>query len=122
MQMNLQFPLVVSDITGVTGLRILRDIVAGHRDPQRLAEHRDYRCRASTAEIVAALTGNYRPEHVFALQQNLELFDTCQTQLAVCDRAIETHVHTLTARVAHSRHHPATAAEDQEAARQRTSV
>jgi transposase len=99
-QMNLQLPLVVSDITGVTGLRILRDIVAGHRDPQRLAEHRDYRCRASTAEIVAALTGNYRPEHVFALQQNLELFDTCQAQLAVCDRAIEAHVHTLTARVA----------------------
>jgi len=99
-QMNLQLPLVVSDITGVTGLRILRDIVAGHRDPQRLAEHRDYRCRASTAEIVAALTGNYRPEHVFAWRQNLELFDTCQTQLAVCDRAIEAHVHTLTARVA----------------------
>jgi transposase len=99
-QMNLQLPLVVSDITGVTWLRILRDIVAGHRDPQRLAEHRDYRCRASRSEIVAALTGHYRPEHVFALQQNLELFDTCQAQLAGCDRAIEAHVHTLTARVA----------------------
>jgi transposase len=65
-QMNLQLPLVVSDITGVTGLRILRDIVAGHRDPVRLAEHRDPRCHASKAEIVAALTGNYRPEHLFA--------------------------------------------------------
>jgi hypothetical protein len=61
--------LVVSDITGVTGLRILRDIVAGHRDPQQLAQHRDYRCRASEAEIVAALTGNYRAEQVFVLQQ-----------------------------------------------------
>ncbi len=68
-QMNVQLPLVVSDITGVTGLRILRDIVAGHRDPQRLAQHRDYRCRASEAEIVAALTGNYRAEQVFVLQQ-----------------------------------------------------
>ena len=71
--MNLQLPLVVSDITGVTGLRILRDIVAGHRDPHQLAEHRDYRCRASKTEIVAALTGNYRPEHLFVLAQNLAL-------------------------------------------------
>lgn len=96
-QMNVQLPLVVSDITGVTGLRILRDIVAGHRDPQYLAEHRDYRCRASKTDIIAALTGNYRPEHLFVLQQNLELFDACQSQLAACDRAIEAHVPILTA-------------------------
>jgi transposase len=63
-QMNVQLPLVVSDITGVTGLRILRDLVAGQHDPLRLAEHRDHRCRASKAEIIAALTGNYRPEHL----------------------------------------------------------
>jgi hypothetical protein len=43
-QMNLQLPLVVSDITGVTGLAILRDIVAGKRDPEQLAKHRDHRC------------------------------------------------------------------------------
>jgi transposase len=99
-QMNLQLPLVVSDITGVTGLRILRDIVAGHRDPHQLAEHRDYRCRASKADIIAALTGNYRPEHLFVLQQNLELFDGCQTQLGACDLAIETHVQALTTQLA----------------------
>lgn len=99
-QMNLQLPLVVSDITGVTGLRILRDIVAGHRDPHQLAEHRDHRCRASKAEIVAALTGHYRPEHLFVLQQNLELFDACQAHLAACDTAIEAHVHTLSAALA----------------------
>lgn len=97
LQMNLQLPVVVSDITGVTGLRILRDVVAGQRDPQRLAAHRDHRCHASTAEIVAALTGHYRPEHLFVLQQNLELFDTCQAQLAACDHAIEGHVHSLIA-------------------------
>lgn len=96
-QMNLQLPLVVSDITGVTGLKILRDIVVGQRDPARLASHRDYRCRASHTEIQAALTGHYRPEHLFVLQQNLELFDACQTQLAACDRAIEVHVQGLTA-------------------------
>jgi transposase len=96
-QMNLQLPLVVSDITGVTGLRILRAIVAGQRDPQHLAEHRDHRCRASKTEIVAALTGHYRAEHLFVLQQNLELFDMCQLQMVACDRAIDAHVHTLTA-------------------------
>ena len=79
-QMNVQLPRVVSDITGVTGLRIIRDIVAGKRDAQQLARHRDVRCKASAAEIVAALTGHYLPEHVFALQQNLELYDMCQRQ------------------------------------------
>ena len=97
-QMNLQLSLVVSDITGVTGLRILRDIVAGERDPQVLARHRDYRCHASVAEIVDALTGHYRPEHLFALQQNLELFDIYQQQMTACDAAIEAHLRTLTAR------------------------
>lgn len=96
-QMNVQLPLVVSDITGVTGLRILRDIVAGRTDPHALAQHRDYRCHASEAEIVAALTGNYRPEHVFGLRQNLEAFDYVQQQLAACDTVIEAHLHTLAA-------------------------
>lgn len=99
-QMNVQLPLVVSDITGVTGLRILRDIVAGQRDPQQLAQHRDYRCHASETEIVAALTGNYRPEHVFALQQNLELFDVYHQQLAASDTAIEAHLARLAAAAA----------------------
>jgi transposase len=99
-QMNVQLPLVVSDITGVTGLRILRDIVAGHRDPHQLAHHRDYRCHASEAEIIAALTGNYRAEHLFVLQQNLELFDTYQQQLTACDGAIEAHLASLTATAA----------------------
>ena len=59
-QMALQLPLVVSDITGMTGLRILRDLVAGLRDPVQLAAHRDHRCRASKTEIIAALTGPSR--------------------------------------------------------------
>jgi hypothetical protein len=96
-QMNLQLSVVISDITGVTGRRILRDIVAGQTAPHALAPHRDHRCQASGAEITAALTGHYRPEHVFVLQQNLELFDAYQRQLAACDAAIEAHVHTLAA-------------------------
>jgi transposase len=98
-QMNLHLTVVVSDITGVTGMRIVRDIVAGQRDPQRLAEHRDPRCRASKTEIAAALTGHYQPEHLFVLQQNLELFDACQQQLTACDRTIQTHVTALTAQI-----------------------
>ena len=73
--------------------------MAGQRDPQHLAQHRDYRCHASAADIVAALTGNDRPEHVFVLQQNLELFDSYQRQLATSDAAIEAHLQRLTARV-----------------------
>jgi transposase len=96
-QMNVQLPLVVSDITGVTGLRILRDIVAGRTDPRALAQHRDYRCHASEAEIVAALTGNYRPEHVFGLRQNLAAFDHVQQLIAACDLAIKAHLQTLAA-------------------------
>jgi transposase len=96
-QMNLQLHLIISDITGVTGLRILRDIVAGRTNPQHLAQYRDPRCHASEAEIAAALTGHYRPEHLFALKQNLELFDIYQHQVAACDAAIEVHLHTLAA-------------------------
>lgn len=96
-EMNLQLPLVVSDITGVTGLRILRDIVAGQRDPAHLAQHRDPRCHATEAEIVAALTGHYQRDHLFVLQQHLEAFDACQAQIAQCDTTIEGHLRTVTA-------------------------
>ena len=67
MQMNVQLHHVVRDITGLTGMRIVRDIVAGNRDPAALAKHRDPRCKASIETIRAALDGHYQPEHVFAL-------------------------------------------------------
>ena len=96
-EMNLQLSVVLSDITGVTGLRIVRDIIAGQTDPHALAQHRDVRCQASEADIVAALTGHYRPEHLFVLQQNLELFDMWHRQLAACDAAIEAYLAPLAA-------------------------
>jgi hypothetical protein len=68
MQMNLQLHHVVSDVTGVTGMSIIRAIVAGTRAPEELAKYRDRRCAASEETIRAALTGNYRGEHVFALK------------------------------------------------------
>ena len=67
MQMNLQLHHVVPDITGVTGMAIVRAIVAGERDPTVLASHRDLRCHASVETVCQALIGNYREEHVFAL-------------------------------------------------------
>jgi transposase len=89
MQMNVQLHHVVTDITGVTGMHILRAIVAGNHDPAALAEFRDRRCKASQATIAAALTGNYREEHLFALRQSLELYDFHRTQIAACDAQIE---------------------------------
>jgi hypothetical protein len=67
--MNVQVTQVVSDITGQTGLAIIRAIVAGERDPQVLAQWRHRRCHASEAAMANALTGHYRPEHGFALKQ-----------------------------------------------------
>jgi transposase len=88
-QMNLKLTTVISDITGKTGLRIVRDIVAGVRDPQQLSQHRDPKCRKSSTEIAQALTGDYRQEHLFALQQALELYDVYTEKVQVCDAAIE---------------------------------
>jgi transposase len=99
-QMNVQLHVVISDITGATGQRILRDIVNGQTDPQHLAKHRDGRCQASEAEIAAALTGNYRPEHLFVLKQNLELYDEFQRQIKACDTQIEDHLKALAAKAA----------------------
>jgi transposase len=99
LQMNVQLPHVVSDIVGKTGLAILHDIVAGQTDPEHLAQYRDRRCRATHSEFVAALSGHYRPEHVFALKQNLELFHHYHGKLAECDAAIEDHLKQLSAQV-----------------------
>ena len=98
-EMNLLLPRVVSDIVGKTGLTILRAVVAGEHDPQVLAQHRDPHCKATPDEIAGALTGHYRPEHLFVLQQNLELFDMCQAQLTACDGAIDATLQSLTAAV-----------------------
>jgi transposase len=87
--MNLQLSQVLTDITGQTGLQIIRAIVAGHHDPLTLAQYRDPRCRSSQAEIAKALTGHYRPEHLFALQQALELYDFYTQQIQACDTQIE---------------------------------
>lgn len=89
-QMNLQLHNVLSDITGVTGLKILRNIVAGQQDPKHLAQFRDRRCKSTIEEIEASLVGHYRSEHIFSLKQSLELFDIYHEKIAECDEQIET--------------------------------
>ena len=95
--MNLQLHHVLSDISGVTGLKIIRAIVDGERDPDALAAMRDVRCRENLQTIRAALVGNYQPEHVFALAQALALFDAYQERIADCDVQIERVLQMLNA-------------------------
>jgi transposase len=95
--MNLQLHNVISDVTGMTGMAILRDIVAGEIDPQKLARHRHFRCKASEEEIAASLTGHYREECVFVLRQALELYDVYQEKIRSCDEQIETRIRALEA-------------------------
>ena len=89
MQMNLQLQHVVSDITGDTGMRIIRAIIEGERSAAKLASYRDPHCKQSEKTISAALTGNYRPEHVFSLKQAVALYDFYQKQIKECDQEIE---------------------------------
>ena len=88
-QMNVQLHRVISDISGTTGLAIIRAIVAGERDLYKLAALKDGRIHASAEEIAAALTGDYRAELVFVLQQELYLYEVYQAQIAACDLQIE---------------------------------
>jgi transposase len=88
-QMNLQLHHVVADITGVTGTQIIRAILAGERDPKVLACLRHYNCHSSAQTIEKALTGSYRAEHLFALEQALALYDAYHEKVSACDVRIE---------------------------------
>lgn len=87
-QMNLQLHHVISDLTGVTGLAILEAILAGERDPQKLAAHKDHRIKASRDVIAKSLRGDWRPEHLFTLRQSYDLWQNYQRLIAACDDEI----------------------------------
>ncbi len=91
-QMNVKLDRVVTDITGVTGMSIIRAIIAGERDPRALASLRMPGCRNDEATIAKALEGTWRAEHLFALAQAVELYDIYQEKLRQCDMAIEAHL------------------------------
>src|SRR5258707_2337149 len=87
-QMNLLLHNVVSDITWVTGMKIIKAIITGERDPKVLARHRDQRCHSSAATIAKSLLGNYREEHLFALTQAVSLYETYQAKIVESETAI----------------------------------
>jgi transposase len=93
--MNLKLTAVLGDTTGVTGLKIIRAIVAGERDPHALARLRDRRCQHSAAEIATALDGRYRPEHVVELQLSLRMWDQYLAAVADLDAVIATQLRTM---------------------------
>jgi len=94
-QMNLQLQHVITDVTGATGMRIIRAILAGERNPDRLAALRDPNCKNPVTIIAKALHGDWRAEHLFALQQAVELVETYQAKIAACDERIRTHLQTF---------------------------
>src|SRR5437016_8647319 len=85
-QMNVQLANVLSDISGVTGQAIIKAILAGERNPHKLAEFRDPRVQASEEEIAHYLEGNWQPDLLFVLKQEQDGYEFCQTQMAECDR------------------------------------
>ena len=95
-EMNVRLDSVITDITGVTGQRILRAIIDGERDPRRHAALRDGRIKASGDRIAAALQGTWREEHVFALTQAMQRFDFLTEQIATCETQIAAQIGSLT--------------------------
>lgn len=95
--MNIQLDNVLADITGVSGLRILRAVVAGERNLDVLASYRDPSCKNSAEVIRRSLEGNYQPEHLFQLKQSLELYDYYSGLIQECDREIEKQCQRLSA-------------------------
>jgi hypothetical protein len=97
-QMNVQLANVISDITGTTGQAILNAIIAGERDPRSLAKLRDPRIKASEATVAKSLQGNWRPELLFVLRQELESYQSFQTKITECDGQLHRHYETMEAK------------------------
>ena len=95
--MNIKLHTVISDITGASGMRVIKAIVAGERSPERLLALCDVSIRTrKEKEVIASLRGNYRREHLFSLQQAIECSEFYQRQITACDREIERLLHDLT--------------------------
>src|ERR1700758_4889213 len=87
-QMNIQLANVLSDVSGVTGQAIIKAILAGERNPHKLAEFRDPRVKASEEQIAQSLEGNWQPDLLFLLKQEQDGYEFCQRQMAECDRQL----------------------------------
>jgi transposase len=91
-QMNLQLANVLSDVSGATGQAIIKAILAGERDPHKLAEFRDPRVKARKEQIAQSLEGNWQPDLLFVLKQEQDGYEFCQKQMAECDRQLEQYL------------------------------
>jgi len=87
-QMNVRVHRAVSDITGTTGMKIIRAIVDGERDPLKLATFRDKRCKKSEEDIAEHLTGTWRQEHLFNLTSALSLYDQMEASIHAYDQEL----------------------------------
>jgi len=94
-QMNIKLTEAVSDVTGVTGMLILKAILRGERDAKRLAKYRHDNCKQSEEQIARALQGNWREEHLFALKQAVKAYEFERRQLKECDAAIEKYLKSI---------------------------
>jgi transposase len=93
--MNLKLTKVLGDVTGVTGLKIIRSVLAGERDPRQLAKLRDRRCKHTAAEMAEALDGRYRAEHVTELRCCLAMWEKYQEVIGELDGEIAAHLRTM---------------------------
>jgi len=91
-QMNIQLANVLSDVSGMTGQAIIHSILAGERDPDKLAEFRDPRVKASKHEIARSLEGNWEEDLLFVLRQEQDGYEFCQKQMVECDRQVEQYL------------------------------
>jgi transposase len=98
-EMNVQLSNVLSDLSGVSGMTIVQAILEGEREPRKLAALADPQVKASKAVIAKSLEGNWRPELVFVLRQEVEMYRTCQDKIAACDRQLQSHLEGMAARV-----------------------
>lgn len=87
--LNMRLDVVVKDVCGLTGLKIIEDICKGNLDPISLAKHRHYNCRKSEEEIAKALKGNNRQDFLFGLKQEFESYQFYQKKIADCDKQID---------------------------------
>lgn len=98
-QMNVQFHKVISDIAGVTGMRILKAIIDGERDPAKLAQLKDYRVKSSCETIAKSLEGDWREEHLFALGQEFELYEIYRQKILQCDQKTLAYLTTFASKL-----------------------
>ena len=93
--MNIRLDIAVTDITGQTGMRILESILSGERDPKKLARLRDPRVKKPEAEVAAALNGNFKPDQLFILKDNLTSYKACQKRIQDTDKELKRKMDAL---------------------------